>query len=272
MQDERRLGSLEELGEWAQDEGLLDDSLVLGVDASSMTLALCLPEDDVDDPRERFRTTMRRCFPFTLRAEQGSIAVEGALSPYAPFGYAAIEGEAFGLQLTTSGATIRAAARGWVVSYGEECDVPIVRALDPEKLTFHGTRALTAGELRSAVEARGIEVQIFGNWKGSGQMLGSAFVRDVLAPPPLADAEALGGGWRLVRAGDAPTSEKGLWVAGQSLTSATYASVERTPSSDDALVEAVVESLAALLAWASSGNMLVEDAAGREAWRLGLAR
>lgn len=36
MHDERRLGSLEELGEWAQDEGLRDDSLVLGVDASSM--------------------------------------------------------------------------------------------------------------------------------------------------------------------------------------------------------------------------------------------
>lgn len=150
--------------------------------------------------------------------------------------------------------------------------MPIVRALDPEKLTFHGTRALTAGELRSAVAARGIDVELFGNWKGSGQMLGSAFVRDVLAPPRLSDAEVLGGGWRVVRAGDAPTSEKGLWIAGQSLTSGTYASIERTATSDAALVEAVVESLAALLEWASSGNMLVEDAAGRGAWRLGLAR
>ena len=272
MQDELRIGSLEELGEWAADEGLLDDSLVLGVDASSMNLALCLPEEDVDDPRDRFRATTRRCFPFTLRAEQGSIGVDGALIPYTPFGYTAIGGEAFGLELTTSSATIRAAARVWAVSYGEEREVPVVRALDPEKVTFHGARALTAGELRRFVAARGVEAQLFGNWKGSGQMLGSAFVRDVLSPPPLSDAEVLGGGWRIVRAGDAPTSAKGFWVTGQSLTSATYASVERTAASDDALVEAVVESLAALLEWGSSGNVLVEDAAARSSWRLALPR
>lgn len=272
MADERTLASLDDLGAWAQDDGLLDDSIVVRVDPSTqtLTLALALLEERPVDPRDAFRRQTARYQSFTMRAlAGGELTVDGELADNAPFEYGVAEdGEAFGVELDTGDARVRAVARTWSVAYGPELVLPVERSFDATKLTFHGPGPLIAADLREAMLARVWEVALFGNWNGSGQSFGAAFVRKVMAPAPVPDAEALDGAWRIVPTGVPATDGRGVWLSGASSQTSVHASLERTAESDPQLVRALVEGLASLpgLAWAASGNTIVEDAAMRTAW------
>lgn len=271
MAEEKLLRSADELSLWAEDEGFLDDSIIVSVDPQdgSLTLALRLLDGGTGDPRDEFRKTSERYLPFTMHAGGGAVTVEGELRSHAPFECEpAGDGEAFGLLLRAGDATVRGVAREWRIVLGEELEIPIVPALDPAKITFHGPGPITADVLRRGLSARSVEVDLYGNWRGSGQSMGSAFVRDVVTPPPIAEDARLSGAWRMVPKGAGATDGRGLWVSGQSLASSAYAIVERTSASDPRLVRALVETLGSLpaFAWASSGNRLVEDDATRSAW------
>src|SRR4051812_43606842 len=117
MADQRTLASLDDLGAWAQDDGLLDDSIVVRVDPSTqtLTLALALLEERPVDPRDVFRRQTARYQSFTMRAlAGGELTVDGELAENAPFEYGVAEdGEAFGVELDTGDARVRAVARTW---------------------------------------------------------------------------------------------------------------------------------------------------------------
>ena len=265
----RVLASRDELVEWAEDDGALDDSIIIAVGESTLTIGLRFDEVVGDDPRDDFRKTSRRYLPHVLTAVDGTVTVEGDLGPDAPFASSLIEeGDVFGLLLETDDASVRAAARGWRVAIGEPVEVAVVPAFDEMRIAFHGLGPLTSTQVVDALARTGISARMFGNWNGSGQSMGAAFVRDVTAPPPVPDDQPLGGAWRVVP-GDAEASDpRGAWISGNAAGQSAYAILERTADTDPALVRALVEALASLpgLAWASSGNRLIEDAATRAAW------
>lgn len=267
----RILGSRDQLIEWAEDEGALDDSIILAVDpsAASLTIGLRMLESAEGDPRDAFRRTKEQFLPFTLSSKGGTVAVQGDLATNASFESSLLEdGDRFGLVLETGEAEVHASGTAWRVDVGAPIAIAVVPELSPADITFHGNGPVTSTLFGDALRAAGVTAQLFGNWSGSGPSMGAALVRDVKTPRPLAEDEELGGAWRVVPGGAEATDPRGVWILGNSSVHSTYARVERTAKSEPALVRAVVEALASLpgLAWASSGNQLVEGAAGRAAW------
>lgn len=264
------MATLDDLVRWAEDEGALDMLMSVDEAGGCITVALPLLEDPSDDPRDNFRRTSERYKPFTMRAEGGAVAIDGEFAVPVAISSASVaqEGEAFGLELQVGDARVRAIGSAWSITSGPDIVLPVTAAADPWTITFHGPGPLTSESLRQATEAHGVRVSLFGNWNGSGQSFGAAFVRHILEPAHVQGDEQLPGAWRIVPAGAGALDPRGVWLVGNSLPSAAYATLQRSSQSDPALVRAVAEALVSLpsLDWAHSGNTLIEGADALRAW------
>lgn len=269
---EKHLTSAAELYAWAEDEGAVYDCALLSFDAAtgSFVIGAHLLEDPPADPRDTFRRTHDRYLPFVFTAEaNGAITVEGDIeTPLAmncnPFD----EDDNFGLAFNLDDCTVVARATRWRVTLAPEVTLPVEHWADPETITFHGKGAITAAALQAALASRGSAAQLFGNWHGSGQSFGAAFVRDIATPPAVPPDEALAGAWRIAPSGADATDPRGVWLSGQSSAQSTYATLSREVDADVSLVTALVDALATSpgITWAVSGNTLVEDADLRTKW------
>ncbi len=270
MVEEISIRAIEEMLRWAEHEGAFDDSVLVSWTESSICVALRILEDAPSDPRDPFRRNTERYQSFTLvLTRDGELSVAGVLESHSPFECEMVEeGAAFGLQLRCGEATLRAVATEWSASAGEELVIPIERWLNLPELTFHGPGPVDSQSFLAALAEHGAQCDLYGNWHGSDQSFGAAFVRDVAAPRAIHDAEELADAWRVVPVGVSPEDLGGLWVTGRSAPGSAYAILQRRAATQCELIRSTMEALASLpgLTWASSGNTLIEEAAGREAW------
>ena len=173
--------------------------------------------------------------------------------------------ERFGLQLDVDGRPLKIAARAFrVIEHGERTrSVPPAFGRD---LCFHGPGPLTIESLREAIAAGGARVSCYANWIGSGQLMGSAFLKD--RSPRTVTAGSLSGAIRVVPEGADATDVRGLWLAGQDLRPQGYVMVETAEATDLDLLGAVVRGLGTMsgLTFAESGNQRIETAEDRERW------
>jgi hypothetical protein len=261
----RVLSSADALSAWAEDEGWLDDSVLVSARLEAtgrarIRIGLRVLED-VDDPRDRFNRTSERFFELSL---EGDDPVLPRSRPTGPFEVRSMakEGRRFGLVLDVRGRPFTVLARRYRVIIHGEVRRAVRLALGPE-LCFHGPGPVTIEQL---VHASGVPIDCYRNWKGSGQAMGSAFVTATV-PEPVTSGEfemAI----RVVPAGAPATDPRGLWLVGQSLPSAAYVIVRRSKATEPDLAHAVVQGLASVsgLTWASSGNMRVETVEDRDRW------
>jgi hypothetical protein len=120
---------------------------------------------------------------------------------------------------------------------------------------------LPLATLVRGAKRQGVAISVFGNWLGSGNDLGSAFLT---ARTPSPARGQLDGAWRVVAAGQPAKSKAGVWLSGHSFSYPSKQTLERTASSAPLLVRALALTLAELGA-ATSGNVTL-DADGVETW------
>ncbi|MCC6995857.1 MAG: hypothetical protein IT370_14700 [Deltaproteobacteria bacterium] len=270
----QRFATPMELSTWAEDQGVLDDTLVLGLDpaTTSLRLGFRLPSDGASlTPRQRFSATHEELLVFTLTGDGPGAALTITGSPVLPAALT-IEGYdwdapsfAFTLALGDARAHFTAPA---VVheELGTESH-PIMRSWEPGALSLHGAGPLEAGVLSAALASRGVAVDLHGNWNSSGQPFGRAFVRDVAAPTAVAPGASLDG-WCVTLAGTPATQPAHVWLLGRATPTSTYVTLQRSAASPPALVAALVSVLRAWpgLSWGYSGNRLLESDADAAAW------
>ena len=262
------IASLAELGAWAEDEGWLDDSVVVSarVDASkSARVRIGLRVDDASSGGKRnFNRKTQTFFELSLVAED---AVLSKATPTGGFEVASWveKRDRFGLELDVGGRSLTVVGKRFRVIHHGSIRRAVSLAFGPD-LCFHGPGPVTVPDVRRAIAAAGLAVDTFRNWVGSGQLMGGAFVRDAI--PRQASKGAFESALRVVPKGAGAKDARGLWLTGQSLASAAYVNVEIDANTAGDLLAAVVRGLGSLkgLSWASSGNKRIETPADRERW------
>jgi hypothetical protein len=266
------LATEDALSEWAEDEGWLDDSVLFATRAVGKSLHLVMGLrllEAAQDPRKNFNRTSERYYEFTLVADDAVRSPTPAGAPplgrFEIVGFAPRRAGRFGLVMNLGDKRLTVVAKRFRVLEHGEVRKPMTPAFGPD-LCFHGPGPVTVREIRDAIAAAGAKVDLYRNWKGSGQSYGSAFVND--KQPKRITRGLLDEAMRVVAQGASAKNRRGLWLAGQSLPSFAYVNVEASETTDAELLAAVVRGLATLPAftWASSGSRLVESVAEREEW------
>lgn len=73
------------------------------------------------------------------------------------------------------------------------------------------SKQLTVAQVVRGTKRHGVAVEVFANWRGSGNDLGSALL-DARAPLPARGA--LDGAWKVVASGEKPRAQSGVWLTG----------------------------------------------------------
>ena len=271
----QRFATPMELSTWAEDEGVLDDTLVLGLDPASATIRLGfrLPTAAAPGatPRDRFSATHEELLVFTLTGDGAGAALTITGTPALPAEVEIVgfdwDAPSFAFELRLGDASAHFSAPAVVHEDHGTLSQPIERSWDRAALNLHGAGPLEAGALLAALAGHGVQAALAGNWNGSGQSFGAAFVRNVAAPAVVAPSESLGA-WCVTLAGTPATDPAQVWLTGRATATSTYVIIQRSAASPPALVAALVSVLRAWpgLSWGYSGNRLLESDADAAAW------
>lgn len=149
-------------------------------------------------------------------------------------------------------------ARAWTAKVLERWKRKRPKSMEPTQLAVT-TKALTVAQVVRGAKRHGVDVQVFANWRGSGNDLGSALL-DSRTPQPARGA--LDGAWKVVVKGQKPGAASGVWLTGHDFSYESAQTLERTGASAAALVRALASTFASL-GTLSSGSVTVDDV---EAW------
>ena len=271
----QRFATPMELSTWAEAEGMLDDTLVLGLEPASASIrfGFRLPTAAAPGatPRDRFSATHEELLVFTLSGDGPGAALTITGTPVLP-AEVAIDGfdwdaPSFAFDLRLGDASAHLAAPAVLHEDHGQLSQPITRSWEPGALTLHGAGPLDAGALLAALAARGVTAALAGNWNGSGQSFGAACVRNVAAPTAVAPEASLGA-WCVTLAGTPAQDPAHVWLTGRATATSTYVTLQRSAASPPALVAALASVLRAWpgLTWGYSGNRLLESDADAAAW------
>lgn len=158
------------------------------------------------------------------------------------------------LQLRFDDERVVLCAKSWTAKVIEQWKRKRSKSMDPSQLSVTVKRLTVAQVVRGA-KRHGVDVEVFANWLGSGNDLGSAFLTSRTPGPARG---ALDGAWKVVSKGQKAGATSGVWLTGHDFSYESKQTLERTEASAAPLVRALASTFAAL-GPLSSGTVSVDD-------------
>lgn len=236
------LRSAEAVTAWLEDEGgLFDDARLISVSRDTLTFDALLSTTKSHDHGARFSL---RGGPLLRLPDADELTA------------ARVRDTSRGveLRLQFGGERVVLCAKSWSAKVIARWKRTRPRHIDFTQLSVT-TKRLTVAEVVRGARRHGVAVEVFANWRGSGNDLGSALL-DARAPQPARGA--LDGAWKVVASGEKPRAKSGVWLTGHDFSYESAQTMERTPASSSLLVRALALTFAEL-GPLSSANVTVDD-------------